>query len=100
LPSSNARATSDSSEPIVVVAYPDGRLGLTLPGSGQPEVLDEAALEARITAIRGQQGNDLRILVAADGQASYQLVLDAMGVLRRAGVVNVGLMTNAGGNAR
>jgi len=63
-------------------------------------VLDAAGLEAKVAAIRGEQGNELRIMVAAEGSAPYQKVLDAMDVLRRAKVSNVSLMTNAGGNAR
>jgi biopolymer transport protein TolR len=100
LPSSNAKAVETRNEPIIVIAYPDGRYGLKLPEAKQPDVLDAAALEARVAAIRAEQGNELRIMVAAEGAAPYQKVLDAMDVLRRAKVSNVSLMTNAGGNAR
>ena len=100
LPSSNAKAVETRNEPIIVIAYPDGRFGLKLPEAKQPEVLDAAGLEAKVAAIRGEQGNELRIMVAAEGSAPYQKVLDAMDVLRRAKVSNVSLMTNAGGNAR
>ena len=100
LPSSNAKAVETRNEPVIVIAYPDGRYGLKLPVAKQPEVLDAAALEAKVAAIRAQQGDELRIMVAAEGAAPYQKVLDAMDVLRRAKVGNVSLMTNAGGNAR
>ncbi len=100
LPSSNAKAVETRNEPIIVIAYPDGRYGLKLPEAKHPEVLDAAALEAKVAAIRAEQGSELRIMVAAEGQAPYQKVLDAMDVLRRAKVGNVSLMTNAGGNAR
>ena len=100
LPSSSAKAVETRNEPIIVIAYPDGRFGLKLPEAKQPEGLDAAGLEAKVAAIRGEQGNELRIMVAAEGSAPYQKVLDAMDVLRRAKVSNVSLMTNAGGNAR
>ena len=100
LPSSNAKAVETRNEPVIVVAYPDGRFGLKLPEAKQPEVLDAATLESRVAAIRAEQGDELRIMVAAEGSAPYQKVLDAMDVLRRAKVSNVSLMTNAGGNAR
>ncbi len=100
LPSSSAKAVETRNEPIIVIAYPDGRFGLKLPEAKQPEVLDAAGLEAKVATIRGEQGNELRIMVAAEGSAPYQKVLDAMDVLRRAKVSNVSLMTNAGGNAR
>ena len=100
LPSSNAKAVETRDEPVIVIAYPDGRYGLKLPDAKQPDVLDAAALEAQVAAIRAEQGSELRIMVAAEGDAPYQKVLDAMDVLRRAKVSNVSLMTNAGGNAR
>ncbi|MBD9478556.1 ExbD/TolR family protein [Pseudoxanthomonas sp. PXM02] len=100
LPSSNAKAVETRNEPVIVIAYPDGRYGLKLPEAKQPQVLDAAALEAQVAGIRAEQGDELRIMVAAEGAAPYQKVLDAMDVLRRAKVGNVSLMTNAGGNAR
>jgi biopolymer transport protein TolR len=100
LPSSTAKAVDSKTEPVIVVAYPDGRLGLKLPDEKQPEVLDAAALQAKLAAIREQQGNDLRVMVAGDGKAPYQTVMDAMDVLKRAKVANVSLLTNAGGDAR
>ena len=39
-------------------------------------------------------------MVAAQGDAPYQRVIDAMDVLRRANVSNVGLWTDAGSDAR
>ena len=100
LPSSEARATQERTDPVIVIAYPDGSLGLQLPGDGRPRVIDAAQMEGMLAPIREQQGNDLRVMVAAQGDAPYQTVLDAMDVLRRAKVSNVSLMTNAGGNAR
>ncbi len=100
LPSSNAKAVETRNEPVIVIAYPDGRYGLKRPDAKHPDVLDAAALESQVAAIRAEQGAELRIMVAAEGAAPYQKVLDAMDVLRRAKVGNVSLMTNAGGNAR
>ena len=40
------------------------------------------------------------MMVAAEGDAPYQVVLSAMDVLKQAKVTNVGLMTKSGGNAR
>ena len=100
LPSSTALATADSNEPYVVVAYPDGRYGLSLPGASQPEILADDVLGQRLAAMRSQQGDELRIMVAAEGTAQYQRVIDAMGVLRNAGITNVTLISDAGGTAR
>ena len=100
LPSSEARATQERTDPVIVIAYPDGSLGLQLPGDGRPRVIDAGQMEAMLAPIRQQQGNDFRVMVAAQGDAPYQTVLHAMEVLPRPRVSNVSLMTNAGGDAR
>ncbi|TWT22010.1 ExbD/TolR family protein [Luteimonas wenzhouensis] len=100
LPSSTARATQDREEPVIVVAYPDGRLGLKLPGDDSPREVDAARMEAMLAPVREQQGADFRVMVAADGDAPYQRVIDAMDVLRRARVTNVSLWTDSRANAR
>ena len=100
LPNANAKAVENNGDPIIVIAYPDGRVGLQLPGEKAPAVLDAAALEARLAPIVAEQGNKLRVMVAAQGDAPYQNVLDAMDMLKKAKVTNVGLLTKSGGNAR
>ena len=100
LPSSNARATQDRKDPVIVIAYPDGRLGLKLPGDERPREVAAEQLAETLAPIRGQQGSDFRVMVAAQGDAPYQNVLDAMDVLRRANVSNVSLLTDSGSNAR
>ena len=42
----------------------------------------------------------MRVLVAGDRDVSYQRVMTAMDVLRRANVTNVSLMTQSGSDAR
>jgi biopolymer transport protein TolR len=99
LPKANAKAVESKEDPIVVVAYPDGRMGLKLPDA-EIEVLDTAAFEAKLAPIVAQQGGEMRVMVAAEGNAPYQVVLTAMDVLKRAKVKNVSLLTESGGNAR
>ena len=57
-------------------------------------------MEGLLAPIRSQQGADFRVMVAAQGDAPYQNVLDAMDVLRAANVSNVSLLTDSGSNAR
>ena len=99
LPNANAKAVDSKQDPIVVVAYPDGRMGLKL-ADADIEVMDAAAFQARLAPIVEQQGKDMRVLVAAEGDAPYQVVLTAMDVLKKAKVENVSLLTNSGSNAR
>ena len=99
LPVANAKALQDRKEPIIVVAYPDGQLGLKLPDAGEVAHMSAEELQARLRPIAEQQGKELRVMVAAQGDAPYQRVLDAMDVLKRANVKDVGLLTNSGKTA-
>jgi len=80
LPTANAKAVDSKTDPIVVVAYPDGRLGLKL-ADADIEVMDAEGLQAKLAPIAAQQGPEMRVLVAAEGKAPYQVVLTAMDVL-------------------
>ena len=100
LPSMNAKATQDQKTPIIVIAYPDGGIGLKLDGDERPRIVDPEQLEATLRPIREQQGDAMRVLVAGDRDVSYQRVMTAMDVLRRANVTNVSLMTQSGSDAR
>ncbi len=98
LPSMNAKAVNNTKEPIVVVAYPDeGVFGLMLPGEKKATQMDAAALQAKLAPIKQQQGNEFQVTLAAQGDASYQRVIDAMKVLQSANIKNVSLSTKAGG---
>ena len=99
LPVANAKAVQGDEEPIIVTVQPEGHMTLKLP-DGEQEVVDAATLQAKLAAIREQQGEELRVVVAADGKSSYQGVIDAMDVLKKAKVTKVGLLTDSGSNAR
>ncbi len=98
LPVANAKAVEGKDDPIIVTVLPDGRMTLTLPDAEQ-EPVDAATLQAKLSAIASQD-QDIRVVVAADGKGSYQGVIDAMDVLKKAKVTKVGLLTESGGNAR
>ena len=93
LPSSTAKALDSKQEPIIVVAYPDGKLGLQLPGDAKPREVDVAGLQAMLAPIKAQQGEELRVLLAGDADAPYQRVIDATEALKKAKVTNVVLWT-------
>ena len=100
LPSSNARSTSDQKEPVIVIAYPDGSLGLKLPDDEVTRRVDAEQLEAMLRPMRQQQGDSMRVMVAGEADASFQYVMTAMSILQRAGINNVSLMSKTGSNAR
>ena len=66
-------------------------------GTDRAELAQDEPTDAATLARRVEAGG---LLVAADGDAPYQRVLDAMAALQRANVTNVSLMTDAGSNAR
>jgi len=98
LPVANARAVEGQEEPVIVTVQADGHMTLTLPG-GEAQAVDLAMLEGTVGAI-ARENPELRVLVAGDGQSSYQGVIDAMQALSRAQVSKVSLATQSGGNAR
>ncbi|HZF97707.1 MAG TPA: protein TolR [Pseudoxanthomonas sp.] len=101
LPVANAKAVQDKTLPIIVTVGADGAMTLALP-EGEQQAVDAAGLENTLAAI-AREDPDVRVVVAGDGQGSYQGVIDAMQILQRAKVTKVGLLTQsntAGGNAR
>ncbi|MCW4456186.1 protein TolR [Flavobacterium sp. MXW15] len=98
LPSSTAKALESKQDPVIVAVRADGQLSLTLP-EDQPRELDAATLQAQMAALVSQDKNT-RVVVAADRSVPYEKVIDAMDALKRAKVEKVGLLTDAGGNAR
>ncbi|RNF84220.1 protein TolR [Montanilutibacter psychrotolerans] len=91
LPKQNARSIDVKKDPVVVSVDKDGNYFLAVE-AGRNEAVTSQMLVARVRAI-AEQDPELRVYVAGEGQASYQRVLDAMGMLGRAGVAKVGLMT-------
>ncbi|CAA9324885.1 MAG: Tol biopolymer transport system, TolR protein [uncultured Lysobacter sp.] len=96
LPNSNARSISAEVEPVVVTVYGDGSYGLTVSGDAQPQRMGAEALLARVSALRNQNAK-VPVLVAGQGDAPYQQVMDAIDLLSRAKVDKVSLLTTAKG---
>ena len=94
LPSSQAKALESKQDPVVVSVRLDGQLSLKLPDAKQPEPIDATQLQAQLGALVSQDKN-LRVIVAADKAVAYEKVVDAMNVIKRAGVEKVGLATDA-----
>lgn len=97
LPNSNARSISAETEPVVVTVYGDGSYGLTVSGDTQPQRMGAEDLVARVSAMRNQNAK-VPVLVAGQGDAPYQLVMDAIDLLsQKAKVEKVSLLTTAKG---
>jgi len=98
LPQSSSKALETKNDPLIVTVRSDGQLALQLP-KDKPQAMDAAELEARLAAMVAQD-RELRVVVGADRQVPYEKVIVAMDALKRAKVEKVGLVTEAGGNAR
>ncbi|WP_066094413.1 protein TolR [Xanthomonas massiliensis] len=99
LPNSRAKALESKQDPITVTVDSQGALALKLPDAKSPQPMDRDQLEQHLAAIVAQD-KDARVIVAADRAVPYQKVMDALDALKAAKVEKVGLISDAGGNAR
>jgi len=94
LPQANAKALQGKKDSLVVQVAKDGQLSLVL-GTGKPEPVDEAGLQARVKAFR-DANPQLSVLVAGDTAGVYGGVYKVLADLQQAGVDKVGLMSTPG----
>ncbi|WP_407354166.1 protein TolR [Luteimonas sp. R10] len=90
LPDSNARSLATPKDPVVVSVYPDGAMALMI--EQQNQSIGREDLLARLRAIHSQNP-EATVLVRGDGAASYQRIMDAIGVINEAGVTKVSLLS-------
>jgi len=94
LPQANAKALQAKKDNLIVQVSKDGQLSLVL-GSGKPEPVDDAGLQARVKAFR-DANPQLSVLVAGDSGGNYGGVYKVLASLQQAGVDKVGLMSTPG----
>ena len=94
LPQSNARAIESKKEPVIITVDAQGGYTLKVRVDGKTRVtsVDAAQLDAEMRALVATN-QDISVLVAGDGAASYDTVYQAMVLLQQAGVVRLGLMS-------
>ena len=92
LPSADAEALEgDDQEPVIVSVDKEGKYYLNV-GAEPEQALELSSLEIRVaTLLRNQPG--LPVLVRADRNIGYGVVIALMAALQKAGVPNVGLIT-------
>lgn len=92
LPRADARSiTSSDTDPVVVSVDAAGNYFLTLQGAPQ-EALTPEELQARISAFVRNNPN-VPVFVAGDRDTSYELVVQALALLKNADVPRVSLMS-------
>lgn len=91
LPKTAARSLpADPEEPLTVTLTSDGVVMV------QTTEVAEADLVTRVAAILTERTSD-RVYLRADGAISYSSVVQVMGALNAAGIMNIGLVTDTGG---
>ncbi|WP_149195565.1 protein TolR [Luteimonas suaedae] len=90
LPDSNARSVATPKDPVVVSVYPDGAMALMI--EQQNQSIGREDLLTRLRAIHSQNP-EATVLVRGDGAASYQRIMDAIGIINEAGVTKVSLLS-------
>ncbi|WP_064748927.1 protein TolR [Lysobacter antibioticus] len=93
LPNSNLKSMDTKTDPVVVQVDEKGNFFLAVK-AGSNEAVSAETLKTKVRALVQQNGKDkLQVFVAGDGRANYQPIMDAMNILKDAGVQKVGLMS-------
>ena len=90
LPESKASMLDQKKDPVIATISRDGSYQLKLQGT--TEMIEPAALAAKVKAFHGQNPN-VPVYIAADGGLDYQKVMDLMTLLQSAGIPKVALMS-------
>jgi len=93
LPDTAAKAMPDEPEPPLTISLAaDGRVFI------QETEVAEGELIPKLAAIAAERTSD-KVFLRADGALDYARVAAVMGALNAGGFNNIGLVTDAGGNA-
>lgn len=87
LPEVDNEPITEQKEPIQISIKSNGDLFI------QAQKVKKSDLPARLKAIRGARQKDASILLNADRSVDYGAVMNVMGELQAAGLVDVGLVT-------
>ncbi|MDQ3511288.1 MAG: protein TolR [Pseudomonadota bacterium] len=91
LPQSNAKSIREKKDPVIVSVDAQGNYFLAVE-AGSNEAVSAEMLRAKVGAIVSQNPG-VSVLVAGDGTANYQQIMDALVLLQNANVSKVGLMS-------
>lgn len=93
LPKSNAKSIETKNDPVVVQIDDKGNFFLAVK-AGSNEAVSQETLATKVSALVKQNGKDkVQVYIAGDGRSNYQPIMDAMNILKDAGVEKVGLMS-------
>ncbi len=93
LPKSAASALeSENEEPLTITITKEGQIVL------QTSTIPKEELVTRLKGVANERSSD-RIFLRADGEISYDFVMQIMGALNAGGFQDIGLVTDIGGPA-
>ena len=92
LPNSEAKSLKTPKDPLIVVIKQGGQIALRQPGESEPTFMDDAQLGARLAAIKAED-SEVTVLIAGDRAATYQEVTRGLGLVSKAGITKVSLMS-------
>lgn len=93
LPKTAAKALpTEQEEPLTITITREGQLSIM-----NTEVTDDDLI-GRLRAISAERSDD-KVFLRADGDISYERVVQVMGALNKGGFSNIGLVTDVGGPA-
>ncbi len=91
LPEADAKPMEQSEEPVVVNVMANGDMYLSL--DGRAELIDEQTLVTKVSAFV-RANPEIQVLVGGDRGVPYGRVFEAMVALQKAGVPQIGLMSD------
>lgn len=91
LPEADAQSMTSQQEEVTFVVTPGGEYKVAV-GDNAGDVLDDAALEAKISQLMAEKP-DRMILVQGDSKVAYERIARGMAILRRAGATKIGFVT-------
>ena len=91
LPEADAQSMTSQQEEVTFVVTPAGEYKVAV-GDDAGDVLDDAALEAKISQLMAEKP-DRMILVQGDSKVAYERIARGMAILRRAGATKIGFVT-------
>lgn len=93
LPKSAASALeSENEEPLTITITKEGQIVL------QTSIIPKEELVTRLKGVANERSSN-RIFLRADGEISYEFVMQIMGALNAGGFEDIGLVTDIGGPA-
>ena len=79
--------------PVIISLKSNGEIYMSYENNIDTPVLEDALIETLIGLQNNSQGNEVQVMINADQNNQYGMVMQLMANLQKAGVKKVGLLT-------